>query len=60
MLFVAGEQAHSIEFCEDAYKLASESKELDIVPGAGHTDLYDRTDYIPFEKLSDFFKKNLK
>lgn len=60
LLFVAGEQAHSIEFSEDAYKLAAEPKELYIVPGAGHADLYDRTDYIPFEKLTDFFKKNLK
>lgn len=60
MLFVAGERAHSIEFSEDAYRLAAEPKELYIVPRAGHADLYDRTDYIPFEKLGDFFKENLK
>lgn len=60
LLFIAGEKAHSIEFSEDAYRLASEPKELYIVPGAGHADLYDRTDVIPFEKLSDFFQKNLK
>lgn len=60
MLFIAGEKAHSIEFSEDAYKLAAEPKELYIVPGAGHVDLYDRTEVIPFGKLADFFTKNLK
>lgn len=60
LLFIAGDKAHSLEFSEDAYKLAAEPKELYLVPGAGHVDLYDRTDYIPFEKLTDFFKKNLK
>ncbi len=60
MLFVAGENAHSIEFSEDAYRLAAEPKELYIVPGAGHVDLYDRVNLIPFAKLADFFTKNLK
>ena len=60
MLFVAGENAHSIEFSEDAYRLAAEPKELLIVPGAGHVDLYDRTDLIPFEKITGFFKKSLE
>jgi fermentation-respiration switch protein FrsA (DUF1100 family) len=60
MLFIAGEKAHSIEFSEDAYKLAAEPKELYIVPGAGHVDLYDRVNLIPFAKLTDFFTKNLK
>jgi fermentation-respiration switch protein FrsA (DUF1100 family) len=60
MLFIAGENAHSIEFSEDAYKLAAEPKELYIVPGAGHVDLYDRLNYIPFDKLTSFFIKNLK
>ena len=59
MLFIAGENAHSREFSEDAYQLAGEPKELYIVPGAGHVDLYDRVDYIPFDKLNSFFKKNL-
>ena len=49
MLFVAGENAHSREFSEDAYKRAAEPKELYIVPGAGHVDLYDRTSLIPFD-----------
>lgn len=60
MLFVAGENAHSIEFSEDAYRLAAEPKELVIIPGAGHVDLYDRTDLIPFEKITGFFKKSLE
>lgn len=59
MLFVAGENAHSIEFSQDAYRLAKEPKELYLVPNAGHVDLYDRAEYIPFEKLTDFFRKNL-
>ena len=59
MLFVAGENAHSREFSEDAYKRAAEPKELYIVPGAGHVDLYDRTSLIPFDKLDSFFKENL-
>lgn len=60
MLFIAGENAHSREFSEDAYRLAGEPKELYIVPGAGHVDLYDRVDLIPFAKLTSFFKENLK
>lgn len=60
LLFIAGENAHSIEFSQDAYKLAAEPKELLIVPGAGHVDLYDRTKLIPFAKIADFFKKSLK
>jgi uncharacterized protein len=60
MLFIAGENAHSREFSEDAYKLAGEPKELYIVPGAGRVDLYDRVNLIPFDKLESFFKENLK
>ncbi|MCY8232665.1 alpha/beta hydrolase [Priestia endophytica] len=60
MLFITGENAHSREFSEDAYKLASEPKELYIVPNAGHVDLYDKTDLIPFDKLEAFFTDNLK
>lgn len=59
MLFIAGEKAHSIEFSQEAYKLAAEPKELVIVPGAGHVDLYDRVDMIPFDKLEAFFTKAL-
>jgi len=60
MLFITGDQAHSKEFSEEAYKLAGEPKELLVVPGAGHVDLYDRTDLIPFDKLTSFYKKNLE
>jgi fermentation-respiration switch protein FrsA (DUF1100 family) len=60
MLFIAGENAHSKEFSEDAYKLAAEPKELYIVPGAGHVDLYDRVNLIPFDKLTSFFTEYLK
>src|SRR3954451_4419829 len=60
LLFIAGEKAHSIEFSEDAYKLAAEPKELFIVPNAGHVDLYDRVDIIPFDKLTSFFTDHLK
>ena len=60
MLFITGDQAHSREFSEDAYKLAAEPKELVFVPGAGHVDLYDRVNLIPFDKLTAFFTENLK
>jgi hypothetical protein len=60
MLFITGDQAHSKEFSEDAYRRAGHPKELYIVPGAGHVDLYDRTDLIPFDKLTAFFQVNLK
>jgi len=60
MLFITGDQAHSKEFSEDAYRRAAQPKELYVVPNAGHVDLYDRTDLIPFAKLTSFFKANLK
>ncbi|KAA0987103.1 alpha/beta hydrolase [Pseudomonas sp. ANT_J28] len=60
LLFIAGAQAHSLEFSEDAYKRAAEPKELLIIPDAGHVDLYDRVNLIPFAKLTSFFKSNLK
>jgi uncharacterized protein len=60
MLFIAGSEAHSREFSEEAYKLAGQLKELVIVPGAGHVDLYDRVNLIPFDKLTNFFRSNLK
>jgi fermentation-respiration switch protein FrsA (DUF1100 family) len=59
LIFIAGEQAHSREFSEDAYKRAAEPKELIWVPRAGHVDLYDRVELIPFDRLSMFFKGNL-
>ena len=60
ILFIIGEKAHSRYFSEDAYKRAAEPKELFVVPGARHIDLYDRPDCIPFDKLTDFFSKYLK
>jgi fermentation-respiration switch protein FrsA (DUF1100 family) len=60
MLFIAGENAHSREFSEEAFRLAGEPKELYIVPSAGHVDLYDRVKLIPFEKLTQFFQNGLK
>lgn len=60
MLFIAGENAHSIEFSEEAYRLAGEPKQLVIVPNAGHVDLYDRVALIPFDTLTAFFRKNLQ
>ena len=60
VLFIAGDQAHSKMFSEDAYQKASEPKELYWVKGAGHVDLYDRTELIPWEKLNEFFTTNLK
>ena len=59
MLFITGDAAHSREFSEDAYKRAAEPKELLFVPGAGHVDLYDRVDLIPFDKLTRFFVQHL-
>jgi hypothetical protein len=59
MLFITGDVAHSREFSEDAYRLAAEPKELYIVPGAGHVDLYDRVNLIPFDKLTSFFRTHL-
>lgn len=60
MLFITGDHAHSKEFSEDAYNHASEPKELYYVKGAGHVDLYDRLDFIPFDKLNSFFRNNLE
>lgn len=60
LLFITVDQAHSKEFSEDAYKRAAEPKELYYVAGAGHVDLYDRVELIPFDKLESFFKANLK
>jgi fermentation-respiration switch protein FrsA (DUF1100 family) len=61
MLFIAGEDAHSREFSEEAYRLAGEPKELFVIAGGtGHVDLYDRVDLIPFAKLDAFFRASLR
>ncbi len=60
VLVVHGERAHSCYFSRDAFaKLRGENKELMIIPGAVHTDLYDRRDIIPFDKLESFFRQYL-
>jgi fermentation-respiration switch protein FrsA (DUF1100 family) len=60
MLLIAGEKAHSRYFSEDIFKAAAEPKELMIIPNGVHVDLYDKVDMIPFDKLENFFKTNLK
>ena len=61
VLLVHGEKAHSRYFSETAYsKLTGDNKELLIIPGAKHTDLYDQMDIIPFEKLNAFFTEYLR
>ena len=61
VLLVHGEKAHSRYFSEDTYKkLTGGNKELLIVPGANHTDLYDNFDKIPFDWIEQFFRDNLK
>ena len=60
VLLVHGEKAHSRYFSETAYAAAAEPKQLVIIPGANHTDLYDRADVIPFDKLAQFFGTHLR
>lgn len=61
VLMLHGEKAHSRYFSEDAFKkLTGNNKELVIIPGANHTDLYDNMDVIPFDKIQAFFTEHLK
>jgi fermentation-respiration switch protein FrsA (DUF1100 family) len=60
VLLIHGEKAHSRYFSETAYKAAAEPKELLIIKGANHVDLYDQMDKIPFDKLTSFFQTHLK
>ena len=61
VLMIHGEKAHSRYFSEDAFKkLKGENKELYIVPGANHVDLYDNLEKIPFDKIETFFNTYLK
>ena len=58
VLLIHGEKAHSCYFSRDAFeKLTGDNKELLIIPGAVHTDLYDRLDVIPFDKMEAFFRQ---
>ena len=61
VLMIHGEKAHSRYFSEDAFKkLTGDNKELMIIPGANHVDLYHDTEVIPFDKIEKFFKDNLE
>lgn len=61
VLMIHGEKAHSCYFSKDAFKkLKGDNKELIIIPGASHTDLYDQINIIPFDKIEQFYKTNLK
>ena len=61
VLLIHGEEAHSCYFSRDAYqKLRGDNKELMIIPGAVHTDLYNQVNIIPFDKMEAFFKQYLK
>ena len=66
VLIIHGEKAHSCYFSRDAYAAMMEgdpnpeNKELLIIPGAVHTDLYDKLDVIPFDKMVDFFQKAMQ
>lgn len=61
VLLVHGKKAHSCYFSKDAFeKLTGENKELLLIPGAVHTDLYDQVDVIPFDKMAAFFKENMR
>lgn len=60
VMLVHGEKAHSLYFSKTAFsRLSGDNKELLIVPNASHTDLYDQTDIIPFDKIEEFLKKHL-
>lgn len=65
VLIVHGDKAHSCYFSKDAYEKMmtgnkyTYNKELMLIPGAVHTDLYDNLAVIPFDKLADFFRNNL-
>ncbi|MCT9142994.1 alpha/beta hydrolase [Streptomyces violarus] len=58
-LLVAGADAHSLYYSEDVQAKAPDTVDLVVVPGADHVDLYDRKDLIPFDRLDEFFTKNL-
>lgn len=61
VLIIHGDQAYSLDASKDAFKrLKGDNKELMIIPGATHVDLYDRTDVIPFDKIEMFFNQYLQ
>lgn len=60
IMLITGDKAHSKYHSDNLYAQASSPKEIIVVPGATHTDLYDNLDKIPFDRLNKFFKDNLK
>ena len=61
VLVIHGEKAYSLPASQEAFaKLRGDNKELMVIPGASHTDLYDRIDIIPFDKIETFFRKYLR
>ncbi|TQQ84765.1 alpha/beta hydrolase [Peptacetobacter hominis] len=61
VLLIHGEEAHSCYFSKDVFKkLKGDNKELLIIPGANHVDLYDQKEIIPFDKMKSFFDEYLK
>ena len=66
VLMIHGEKAHSCYMSKDAFadmtagSKYADNKELLIIPGASHTDLYDQMDIIPFDKMQSFFEEYLK
>jgi len=61
VLVIHGDQAHSCYFSRDAFtRLQGDNKELLLIPGAVHTDLYDRMDIIPFDRIEAFYHQYLK
>lgn len=60
VLIIHGEKAHSLYFSQDAFKkLKGDNKKLTVIPNACHTDLYDKTDIIPFEEITEFVQKSM-
>ena len=59
-MFITGDIAHSKAYSETAYEAAAEPKELYVVPGAMHIDLYDDVNKIPFDRIETFFKDAFK
>ncbi|QQU24683.1 alpha/beta hydrolase [Enterococcus casseliflavus] len=60
VLLLHGEEAHSLYFSQDAFEqLQGDNKELTIIPNASHVDLYDQTEVIPFDQMTEFFQEHL-
>lgn len=60
VLLLHGEEAHSLYFSQDAFEqLQGDNKELTVIPNASHVDLYDQTDVIPFDQMTEFFQEHL-